>query len=72
MFAINNPSQRYLFKSVPLIRILSTKSPTMPGDIEDTDSTLGSERSLEEGNGNLFQYSYLENPMDWDLGSGSL
>ena len=25
---------------------------------------LGSGRSPEEGNGNLLQYSYLENPMD--------
>ena len=30
----------------------------------DLGSIPGSERSPEEGNGNLFQYPHLENPMD--------
>ena len=32
------------------------------GDTGDTGSVPGSGRSLGEGNGNLFQYSCLENP----------
>ena len=34
------------------------------GDIRDVDSIPGSERSPEVGNGNLLQYSCLENSMD--------
>ena len=34
------------------------------GDTGDTGSVPGSGRSLGEGNGNLFQYSCLENPTD--------
>ena len=34
------------------------------GDIEDTGSILGLGRSYGEGNGNLLQYSCLENSMD--------
>ena len=33
-------------------------------DIKDAGSTRGSGRSPGEGNGNPFQYSCLENPMD--------
>jgi len=32
-------------------------------DIGDTGSNSGSERFTEGGNGNPFQYSFLENPM---------
>ena len=42
------------------------------GDTEDSDSVLGSGRSLGGGNGHPLQYSYLENPMDrgsWGLQS---
>ena len=35
-----------------------------PANTEDTDSIPGSGRSTGEENGNPFQYSYLENPMD--------
>ena len=35
-----------------------------PADAGDTGSSPGSERSPAEGNGNLFQYSCLENSMD--------
>ena len=38
--------------------------PANAGDIGDTGSIPGSERSPREGNGNPFQYSSLENPMD--------
>ena len=34
------------------------------GDVRDTGSIPGSGRSPGEGNGNTFQYSCLENPMD--------
>ena len=34
------------------------------GDIGDSSSTPGPGRSPEVGNGNLLQYSWLENPMD--------
>ena len=34
------------------------------GDTRDADVIPGSGRSLERGNGNLFQYSCLGNPMD--------
>ena len=34
------------------------------GDTGDVRSIPGSGRSPEEGNGNLLQYSCLENPMD--------
>ena len=34
------------------------------GDTGDVGSIPGSGRSPEEGNGNLLQYSCLENPMD--------
>ena len=32
--------------------------------VGDTGSIPGSERSFEEGTGNPFQYSFLENPID--------
>ena len=38
--------------------------PTIAGDAGDMSSILGSGRSPGKGNGNLVQYSYLENPMD--------
>ena len=37
--------------------------PVTAGDTRDVGSISGSGRSLGEGNGNLFQYSCLENPM---------
>ena len=36
----------------------------MPANAEDAGSIPGLGRSSGEGNGNQFQYSYLENPMD--------
>ena len=38
--------------------------PAKAGDAGDMCSTPGSGRSPGEGNGNLLQYSCLENPMD--------
>ena len=38
--------------------------PANAGDIRDTGSIPGSERSPGEGNGNPLQYFCLENPMD--------
>ena len=38
--------------------------PTNAGDAEEVGSIPGSGRSPGEGNGNLFQYFCLENPMD--------
>ena len=38
--------------------------PASAGDTRDASSIPGSGRSPGEGNGNLFQYSYLENSMD--------
>ena len=38
--------------------------PASAGDTGDTGSIPGSERSPGEGNGNLLQYSCLENSMD--------
>ena len=38
--------------------------PANAGDMRDTDSISGSGKSLREENGNLIQYSCLENPMD--------
>ena len=38
--------------------------PACAGDTADVGILPGSGRSPGEGNGNLFQYSCLENPMD--------
>ena len=38
--------------------------PASVGYVRDMGSIPGSERSFGEGNGNLFQYSCLGNPMD--------
>ena len=38
--------------------------PADGGNAQDMGLILGSGRSLGEGNGNAFQYSCLENPMD--------
>ena len=38
--------------------------PANAGDARDMGLIPASGRSLGEGHGNLFQYSYLENPMD--------
>ena len=40
------------------------KNPANAGDAGDMGSISGSGKSPEKGNGNPFQYSHLENPMD--------
>ena len=40
------------------------KNPANAGDAGDMGSISGSGKSPEKGNGNPFQYSRLENPMD--------
>ena len=45
--------------------VLEVKDPpASAGDVRDMGSILGSGRNAGEGNGNPFQYSCLENPMD--------
>ena len=46
------------------VALVVKKLPATAGDIRDTGSIPGSGRSPGEGNGNLLQYSCLENPMD--------
>jgi len=43
---------------------LVKNSPANAGDTRDVGSIPGLERSPGEGNGNLLQYSCLENPTD--------
>ena len=45
--------------------------PANAGDIRDAGLISGSGRSPGEGNGNLLQYSCLENSMDRPLGQKS-
>ena len=44
------------------------KSPVSAGDTRDAGSILGSGRCPGVGNGNLPQYSFLENSMDTEPG----
>ena len=44
--------------------VLVKNSPNNAGEIRDVVSIPGSGRSPREGNGNPFQYSCLENPID--------
>ena len=45
--------------------VLEVKNPPANAeDLRDAGSILGLGRSLGEGNGNPFQYPWLENPMD--------
>ena len=45
--------------------LLVVKNPlAKAGDIKDTGLIPGSGRSLEKGDNNPFQYSFLENPME--------
>ena len=48
------------FPGGPVVKNLSTNA----GDVRDTGSVPGPERSPGIGNGNPLQYSYLENSMD--------
>ena len=44
--------------------VSGVKNPANAGDAGDMGSISGSGKSPEKGNGNPFQYSCLENPMD--------
>ena len=44
--------------------LLVNSPPANAGDVRDEGLIPGSGRSPGEGNGNLFQYFCLENPMD--------
>ena len=46
------------------------KNPASAGDAGDMGSISGSGKSPEKGNGNPFQYSCLENPMDRGVWQG--
>ena len=48
----------------PELVLVVKKPPANAGDIRETDSTPGWERSPGGGHGNPFQYSCLENSMD--------
>ena len=58
--------QQTPFSVIPLISCLPQwlSGKNLPANAGDVASIPGSGRSLGEGNGNLFQYSCLENPMD--------
>ena len=43
------------------------KSVCNAGDAGDVGSIAGSGRSPRGGHGNPLQYSFLENPMDWEI-----
>ena len=56
--------------------MLVVKNPSVnAGDVRDTGSVTGLGRFPEDENGNLLQYSCLENPMDrgawWAMSMGS-
>ena len=46
------------------VMLLVKNSPANAGELRDSGSILGSERSPGGGHGNPLQYSCLENPMD--------
>ena len=48
----------------PQVVLVVKNPPANAGDIRDVDSSSGSGRSPQEGNGNPFQDSCLKNPMD--------
>ena len=45
--------------------LVGKNPPANAGDVRDKGSIPGSGRSFRGGHGNPFQYSCLENPMDW-------
>ena len=51
-------------EGVSQVALVVKNLPTNAGDITDTGSIPRSGRSPRVGNGNPFQYSCLENPMD--------
>ena len=61
---IQNSFSKLLPLFMPQVVLVVKNSPTNTGDIRDVSSIPGLGRSPVGGNGNLFQYSCLENPMD--------
>ena len=62
-------------KHMPCFPMVQWNLPANAEDARDTSSILGSGRSPVVGNGNLLQYSCLENSMDrgtWQLRSMGL
>ena len=52
------------FKGASWVPLVVKNLPTNEGNVRDVGLIPGSRISPGEGNGNPFQYSYLENPMD--------
>ena len=63
-FIIIQPSPHSNYISFSQVAPVVKKLPANARDKRDVDSIPGWERSPGVGNGNLLQYSYLENPMD--------
>ena len=51
-------------KRASQVALVVKNQPATAGDVKDFSSIPGLGRPLGEGNGNPFQYSCLENPMD--------
>ena len=54
----------WIFMFVSQVALVVKSPPANAGDIRDTGSIPGLERSPREGHGNPLQYSCLENPAD--------
>ena len=54
----------YSLIGAPQLALVVKNPPSNAGDARDVGLIPGLGRSPEEGNGNLLQYSCLENPMD--------
>ena len=63
-FIIIQPSPHSNYISFSQVAPVVKKLPANARDKRDVDSIPGWERSPGVGNGNLLQYSCLENPMD--------
>ena len=55
---------QYSLIRAPQVALVVKNPPPTAGDARDVGLILGLGRSPGEGNGNLLQYSRLENPMD--------
>ena len=53
-----------MIKKQTIAKTKQNKKKTLPANAGDAGLVPGSGRSPEEGNGNPFQYSCLDNPMD--------
>ena len=64
LFSAMHLYKRLSVRPVSQVVLLVKNLPANAGDIRDVGSIPGLGRSPREGNGNLLQYSCLENPMD--------